>query len=63
MADTVATRLPRFVAVGEALTDLIRVEGDHWNGETGNHYSCEERECATAEPPSAFYPVTPNGLG
>jgi len=21
-----------------------RVEGDDWNGETGNHFSCEERQ-------------------
>ena len=21
-----------------------RVEGDYWNGDTGNHYSCEEQQ-------------------
>ena len=33
-----------FVPICDICFGPQRVEGDDWNGETGNHYSCEENE-------------------
>jgi len=32
-----------------------RIEGDNWNGDTGNHYSCEE-----GRPDPGFMPYDPD---
>src|SRR5512137_424661 len=49
-----AARLPRFVAVGEALTDLIRVDGDHWVSKVGGSTWNVARAVAAQGIASAF---------
>ncbi len=54
MADAMAARLPRFVAVGEALTDLIRVVDDHWISKVGGSTWNVARAAAAQGVDSAF---------
>lgn len=47
-------RFPQFLAIGEALTDLIRVEGEHWLAKTGGSTWNVARAAAALGLPSAF---------
>ncbi|WP_445944878.1 PfkB family carbohydrate kinase [Roseateles sp. PN1] len=47
-------RIPPFLAVGEALTDLIRVEGEHWLSKTDGSTWNVARAAAALGLPSAF---------
>lgn len=47
-------RFPQFMALGEALTDLIRVQGDHWLAKTGGSTWNVARAVAALGVPSAF---------
>lgn len=47
-------RMPQFLAIGEALTDLIRVEGEHWLAKTGGSTWNVARAAAALGLPSAF---------
>jgi len=47
-------KFPRFVAVGEALTDLIRVDGDLWTSKNGGSIWNVARAVATLGVDSAF---------
>ena len=49
-----SAELPRFVAAGEALTDLIRVEGDSWISRTGGSTWNVARAVASLGVSSAF---------
>jgi len=49
-----AIALPRFVAIGEALTDLIRVDGEHWVSKNGGSVWNVARAAAAFGVHSAF---------
>lgn len=49
-----SAEFPRFVAVGEALTDMIRIEGEHWISKTGGSTWNVARAVAALGVRSAF---------
>ncbi len=54
MAEAMAAPLPRFVAVGEALTDLIRIDDDRWVSKVGGSTWNVARAVAAQGVASAF---------